>query len=121
MRRYMFVLLFVGMIAKSMAFGAADAIAASAIANEPLLATTVSLGNDIYVTCILTPPVSATQQAACAAKYVTYLANIQILHIDMFGGVNTKMLPGMPDPYFWSAYDVCRFDMGNLILFNICV
>lgn len=123
MSKYIFIMLLVlvGGFTKAMAVGASDAIAASAIANEPLLATTISLGNEIYVTCILTPPVSASQQAVCAAKYATYLVNIQTLHIDMFKGLNTVMLPGAPDPYLWSPYDVCRFDMGNLILFNICI
>ena len=105
--------------AKVMAVGPEDAIAASALASEPLLGTAVSLGTDIYNTCILVPPIDPTQQAVCAGKYVTYLTNIQILHVDMFG-VNTVMTPGAPDPYILSPYDVCRFDMGNLILFPIC-
>jgi hypothetical protein len=119
MQKYLIMLASVFFLSQVMAIGPASAIAASAIANEPLLVSTVALGTNIYNTCIVTPPLDASQQAICAGLYATYLANIQILHIDMLG-INTVMTPGVPDPYVWSPYDVCRFDMGNLILVPIC-
>ena len=119
MFKILFILIGAFSVANSFAVGPETAIAAAAAANEPLLVTTVALGTDIYNTCIAIPPLTPSQQSVCAGKYTTYLANIQILHIDMLG-VNTLMAPGIPDPYIWSPYDVCRFDMGNLILVPIC-
>ena len=119
MFKILFMLISAFSIANSFAIGPETAIAAAAVANEPLLVSTVALGTNIYNTCIIVPPLDPSQQYICAGLYTSYLANIQILHIDMLG-VNTVMMPGVPDPYIWSPYDVCRFDMGNLILAPIC-
>lgn len=108
------------LITNSFAVGPEDAIAAASLANEPLMVATVALGNTIYVNCIQSPPITPEQQAICASEYGTYIANSQILHIDMTGGKNTPLGYPVSDPYSWSPYDVCRIDMGNLLLTPIC-
>lgn len=119
MKKYIKFLLFIMPLTKAIAGITPEDIAVSALNNEPLLIATIILGNEIYTTCILIPPATPAQNAACATKYATFIIDIQTLHIDMFG-LNTPMLPGIPDPYFASPYDVCRFDIGNLILTPIC-
>jgi len=90
-----------------------------ALLNELILAPTIKLAHEILNTCILIPPVTPIQEEKCAVQYVVYLAFLKKLHFDLTG-VNNEMRLGNPDPYYLNPYDICKFNIANLILPDLC-
>lgn len=94
-------------------------IATIAIANEPLVVNTAIIAKSIYDACIVTIPDNSGQVGACTAAYSSYISNLKILHFDITG-INSTLALSTMDPYPWSPYDICRYDIANLIVPQLC-
>jgi len=78
--------------------------------DEAMLASAATQGSAVYYNCIVTPPISAEQQAICAALYAKYVATLAVLNAPY------PLIPSLdPDPYAWSPYDICRFEAGHIV------
>ncbi|MCE3268066.1 MAG: hypothetical protein K0R49_318 [Burkholderiales bacterium] len=95
--------------------GAASSATASPIMDEVLLNISRVKGSVVYTTCILTPPTTPVQVAACVALYGAYVVSLQALNAP-FPLVPTTTL----SPYIWSPYDVCKYEPTHFV-FNIAV
>ncbi len=83
--------------------------------DEVLLKSCQATGHVLYSTCVATPPVTPEQVAACTALYSQYMICSTSLNAPQ------PMLPSKsPDPYTWSPYDPCRFEVHHYILWDIC-
>lgn len=78
--------------------------------NEGLLASTHAVGSMVYASCILTPPVTDVQTSYCVGIYAAYISQSQTLTAPL-----PMLVSKEPSPYAWSPYDICRFEVGNLI------
>ena len=83
---------------------------ATPIADESLLASTNAVGTSIYASCILTPPTNDVQTSICVGMYATYMTQSQTLTAPL-----PMLVSKEPSPYAWSPYDICRFEVGNII------
>jgi hypothetical protein len=78
--------------------------------NEVLLTSSHEQGTHIYQTCIVTPPVTASQKALCAGLYSTYMSSLTKLNSAY------PLTPTInPDPYSWSQYDICRYETSHAV------
>ncbi|MDQ5921821.1 MAG: hypothetical protein QG673_1880 [Pseudomonadota bacterium] len=78
--------------------------------DETLLLAAKTQGSNVYYACIVTPPVTPQQQAYCSGLYVTYMVNITALNAPYPLVVSLD-----PDPYAWSPYDICKYEVGHMI------
>jgi hypothetical protein len=91
------------------------AISTDVVANEALLISCQSVGHVLFVSCVVVPPADSTQAAICAVLYAKYMACSTALNAPM------PMIPSLdPDPYKISPYSPCRYEVGHVILFDIC-
>lgn len=81
--------------------------------DEVELALAATEGTIVYYTCIATPPVSVDQQAVCLALYTKYVATITAINAPY------PLVPSIDaDPYAWSPYDICRYEVGHIVFGN---
>ncbi|MBY0379357.1 MAG: hypothetical protein K2P99_03035 [Burkholderiales bacterium] len=85
------------------------AVVASPV-DEALLDSAKVTGSIVYASCIATPPVTASQNAYCVGVYATYVAKLQALNAPL-----PMMLSKERSPYALSPYDICKYEIGNLI------
>ena len=78
--------------------------------DEAMYVAARTQGTVVYTTCIVTPPVTAAQQATCASLYKTYIVTLTALNIPY---PLTMSLD--PDPYLWSPYDICKYETGHIV------
>ncbi|MCC2624315.1 MAG: hypothetical protein K0R14_188 [Burkholderiales bacterium] len=90
-------------------------IIASPVIDEALLNVARVKGVAVYTACIMTPPSTPAQAAACAALYAIYVASLQAVNAPFPLVVSTT-----PSPYLWSPYDVCRYEPTHFV-FNVLV
>lgn len=83
---------------------------ADMITNEALLALAKTQGTNVYHECILTPPVTPQQKAFCSALYAVYKIYITALNTPY-----PLVIAVEPDPYSWSPYDICRYEVGHMV------
>ena len=84
-----------------------------AIANpvdEGLLENAKLSGSIVYTSCILNPPTTDAQSAYCVGAYNTYLVNSQALNAPL-----PIKLSKEPSPYAWSQFDICKYEVGNVV------
>ena len=78
--------------------------------DEAVLASARAQGTSIYYACIINPPEDPAQQAACEAAHLTYVFTLRLLNAPY------PLVPSTdPDPYSWSLYDICTFEVGHII------
>jgi hypothetical protein len=88
---------------------------ASPIIDEALLNIARIKGAAVYTACILSPPSTPAQAAACVALYAVYVASLQAVNAPFPLVISTT-----PSPYLWSPYDVCRYEPTHFV-FNVPV
>ncbi len=86
---------------------------ASPVIDEVLLNVARVKGTAVYTACILTPPSTLAQAAACVALYAVYIASLQAVNAPFPLVISTT-----PSPYLWSPYDVCRYEPTHSV-FNV--
>ena len=91
------------------------AVSGDVIANEALLVSCQSVGHILFASCVVVPPADSTQAAICAGLYAKYMACSTALNMPM-----PMVLSLDPDPYKSSPYTPCRYEVGHVILFDIC-
>lgn len=67
-------------------------------------------GNLVYSSCIVIPPKTKPQIAYCKQIYTTYKTYLLAVSSPTPLGVNTT-----PSPYYWSEFDVCRYDASAFV------
>lgn len=83
--------------------------------DEALLLSCQTDGHTLYSNCVIKPPTSPDEVAACSALKIKYLGCLTKLTIPY------PLTPSQDlDPYSYSPFTPCKFEIGHLILFDIC-
>ena len=91
----------------------ANSAIASPVIDEVLLNIARVKGVAVYTACILNPPSTPAQIAACEAMYLAYVAALQAINAPF--PLVRSMSPSL---YSWSRYDVCRYETAHFV-FNV--
>lgn len=85
------------------------------ITGEALLVSCQASGHELYYNCVVKPAVKPDDVAACTTLKTTYLICLAKLNLPY------SLIPSTdPDPYAYSAFTPCRFEIGHAILYDIC-
>lgn len=82
---------------------------------EAMLISCQGTGHALYSSCVVVPPVTPEQVAFCTSLLTQYTACSTTLNQP-----EIMVLSKDPDPYSWSPYDPCRFEVQHHILGDIC-
>lgn len=93
-------------------FQVSNAISLGTPALEALLVSCQVTGHSLYDSCVITPP---TNPATCTSLLATYMACSKTLNSPY-----PMLISKDPDPYSWSPFDPCRFEVQKVILWDIC-
>ena len=85
------------------------------VVNEALLINCQAQGHKVFYSCIQIPPTTTEKATYCAGIYSSYLGCSQKLNAPLPMVVS---LTG--SPFLWSPYDICRFEVASLVLFDLC-
>lgn len=77
--------------------------------SEAVKAAAKAIGTSVYTGCILTPPVTPPQIAACTALYNNYI--VQLAKVAAPGVLN----PSTEIFHYPSPYDVCSYDASHFV------
>ena len=81
-----------------------------ASANERLLAIAKGVGITMFVSCIVTPPVTDPQRAVCDGLRIEYISALQNLNAPL------PLIPSkIPSLYVLSPWDICGYEVTQLV------
>lgn len=83
---------------------------------EPVLLSCQATGHSLFYMCVIKPPTTPAEAAVCSsllAKYTT-------CSIALNQPCAMQISVDPPDPYSWSPFSPCRFEVQRVILWDIC-
>ena len=82
--------------------------------DETLVNLAQAQGITIYHSCIDPPPADPNTVAYCNSIYIIYLSELTVINTPF------PIVPSLdPSPYSWSPYDICRYEVANMIFNEI--
>ena len=73
-----------------------------------------SLSHSIYNECIIIPSITTAQLSICTSIYSSYILCLEVLNMPY------PITPSYNMTFSSSPFDVCKYEVGELINFDLC-